>query len=176
MMADEFGFYSAPRKPFDWLVSLIRSDSSVDTFVQALKDAQKDGVDLDAEDGKLLRLCAEKGNYMLAKQLYLHGTDVFLATESLNAAYLAISKTTSVGSRIPKSRDVQEEHSHLQQSLQRINKWRKAFLEDVSAQVTMQRLHDLERKIDTLQATVTELTEKGKTPLFIAKPLVGPSP
>ncbi len=165
MMADESGYYHTPSAE-DKLAMYIKSGCDLATFETLLKEI----TDLDGKDGQLLRLCAENDAYLLAKNLYLRGADMYLATTSLQKSFMAVSKPAGrMGGYIARDAACNKAHEHLNHSLRRMEKWKKIFSEDVTIQVNAQRLKAMEEKIDALHAALAELSSQ-RVSVTIKKP------
>lgn len=144
------------------------SSGDMATFDAVLPDIQ----DLDADNGRALRVCVENDQYLMAKKLMLRGADSYIVKKTLTKTYADISTPTRFG-RTPKTPDLRDAFMTVTRHEHRLSTWKKEVTEYATTIGTAQKLQELEAKIDVLHDLIKDLTTANK-PARIEKPLATP--
>ncbi len=122
------------------------------------------GADVDAEDGRPLRLCAENDDYKTAKLLFTKGADIECAIHSTEKDICAIPMSMQMPS-IPEDPKEYTRYTKLNQTLERLKKYRQSLFESVLPQLYMQKLEQILQnqnrfaaKLEQFQRTLDEMT------------------
>ncbi len=135
-----------------------------------------DGADLDADDGRPLRLCAENDDYKTARLLFIQGADIECAIHSTEKDIHAIPMSMDLPS-IPDNPKNYPRYTQLNQSLDRLKKYRTSLQEGVLPQLYMQKLeqilqnqHRFAAKLEQFQKTLDEMTSNAGFDKDLPKP------